>query len=139
MPTVFCDNHGCIFIDEDGFCDCDKLDIVGGECMGSVHGGRSVTESDTCEKLKAENKKLRVDWESERDYANQMEAIAERLKAENAKLRKYAKLYVGVVKAGGCDLCPYCEDFETCEDADAYPISEGCALYMEMRELGIGS
>ena len=59
------------------------------------------------------------------------------LKSENAKLRKYAELYIGVVKACGCDLCPYCDDFDTCRDMEVEPMSEGCALYMEMRELGI--
>ena len=57
--TVFCDNYGCIFIDEDGFCDCDKLNIVSGVCEGSYHSGRNVTENDTNEKLQAENAKLR--------------------------------------------------------------------------------
>jgi len=59
-----------------------------------------------------------------------------RLMAENAKLRKYAELYAGAVKTN-CDICPYCDDFETCGDEDAEPMSEECALYMEMHELGI--
>ena len=62
--------------------------------------------------------------------------LNKQLKAENAKLRKYAELYVGAVETN-CDLCPYCDDFETCGDAEVEPMSEGCALYMEMRELGI--
>ena len=61
----------------------------------------------------------------------------DQLKAENAKLRKYAESYVGVVKTCGCDFCPYCDDFEACEDAEVDPMSEECALYMEMRELRI--
>jgi len=68
--------------------------------------------------------------------ANQLAKIASDLKAENAKLRKYAKLYAGVVKTN-CDFCPYCDDFEVCKDAEVEPMSEGCALYVEMRELGI--
>lgn len=35
--TVFCDNYGCMFIDECGFCDCDNLSIVGGVCERSCH------------------------------------------------------------------------------------------------------
>ena len=69
--------------------------------------------------------------------ANQLAKIASDLKAENAKLRKYAELYAGVVKTCGCDFCQYCDDFEVCEDADAEPMSEGCALYMQMSELRI--
>jgi len=69
--------------------------------------------------------------------ANQLAKIASDLKAENAKLRKYAELFVGVVENSGCDLCPYCDDFETCKDAEVEPMSEGCALYVEMRELRI--
>lgn len=42
--TVFCDNYGCIFIDECGFCDCDNLNIVGGVCDGSYHNDRNATE-----------------------------------------------------------------------------------------------
>lgn len=56
---VFCDNYDCMFIDEDGFCDCDKLNIVGGVCVGSYHGGRNATENDADERLKAETKALR--------------------------------------------------------------------------------
>ena len=63
--------------------------------------------------------------------------LNKQLKDENAKLRKYAELYAGVVKTCGCDFCPYCDDFEACEDADAEPMSEGCALYMQMSELRI--
>jgi len=62
--------------------------------------------------------------------------LNKQLKAENAKLRKYAKLYAGAVKII-CDLCPYCDDFETCKDTEVEPMSEGCALHMEMCELGI--
>jgi len=61
---------------------------------------------------------------------------ASNLENENAKLRKYAELYARAVKII-CDLCPYCDDFETCGDAEVEPMSEECALYMEMRELGI--
>ena len=68
--------------------------------------------------------------------ANQLAKIASDLKAENAKLRKYAELYIGAVETN-CDLCPYCDDFDACEDAEVEPMSEGCALYMEMRELRI--
>ena len=75
-------------------------------------------------------------WDRQVGGSPEEKTIA-RLRAENAKLRKYAELYAGVFKTSGCDLCPYCEDFETCEDADAEPMSEGCALYMELRELGI--
>ena len=42
--TVFCDNYGCIFIDECGFCDCDNLNIVGGVCDGSYHNDKNATE-----------------------------------------------------------------------------------------------
>lgn len=38
--------------------------------------------------LKTDNSKLRDEWESERDYANQMEAIAKKKQDENAKLRE---------------------------------------------------
>ena len=41
---VFCDNYGCVFIDECGFCDCDKLSIVGGVCEGSYHSGRNADD-----------------------------------------------------------------------------------------------
>ena len=88
---VFCDNYDCMFIDEDGFCDCDKLNIVGGVCEGSYHGSRNVTENDVDERLKAENARLRNEWESERDYANQMEAIAKKRQDESAKLRELVK------------------------------------------------
>lgn len=46
VMTVFCDNYGCMFIDECGFCDCDKLSIVGGVCEGSYHSGRNVTDAE---------------------------------------------------------------------------------------------
>ena len=41
--------------------------------------------------VKAENARLRNEWESERDYANQMEAIAKKKQAENAELRELAR------------------------------------------------
>ena len=41
-------------------------------------------------KLREQVTQLRDDWESERDYANQMEAKEKRAVAENAKLRKAA-------------------------------------------------
>ena len=71
------------------------------------------------------------------DMCDRIDAEFDRTKAENAKLRKYAELYAGLVKTCGCDFCPYCDDFEACEDAEAVSMSEGCALYMEMRELRI--
>lgn len=46
------------------------------------------------EMIVKENKKLRVDLESERDYANQMEAIKERLQAENEKLESRLTIYM---------------------------------------------
>lgn len=57
--TVFCDNGDCFYIDEDGFCDCDKLSIVGGVCAGSYRSGRNACDGDVDERLKAENAKLR--------------------------------------------------------------------------------
>ena len=59
MSTIFCDNDGCMFSDGCGFCDCDKLSIVGGVCEGSMHGGRNASDGDIDERLKAENAKLR--------------------------------------------------------------------------------
>ena len=56
---VFCDNSECMYIDEDGFCDCAKLEISGGVCMGSIHGSRNVTDNDADEKLRKENEELR--------------------------------------------------------------------------------
>ena len=52
------------------------------------------------EMIVKENKKLRVDWESERDYANQMEAIAGRLQAENAKLKRRLE----ILKSHGIEI-----------------------------------
>ena len=57
--TVFCDNDGCMFSDGCGFCDCDKLSIVGGVCAGSYRSGRNACDGDVDERLKAENAKLR--------------------------------------------------------------------------------
>jgi hypothetical protein len=108
MPTVFCDNNGCIFIDEDGFCDCDKLDIVGGECMGSVHRSRSVTEGDACEKLKA----------------------------ANAKLRKLADAVKEFVEDTHCEDCPFrrdCDDNNRIFCADDFSYH----AFAAMRKLGI--
>ena len=59
MSTIFCDNDGCMFSDGCGFCDCDKLSIVGGVCEGSMHGGRNASDGDIDERLKTENDKLR--------------------------------------------------------------------------------
>lgn len=59
MSRVSCDNIDCMFIDEYCFCDCDKLNIVGGVCTGSRHSGRNVCDGDADEALKAENAKLR--------------------------------------------------------------------------------
>lgn len=50
---VFCDSYGCMFIDECGFCDCDKLNIVGGICESSYHSGRNVMDN---EPYRIENK-----------------------------------------------------------------------------------
>ena len=50
------------------------------------------------EMIVKENKKLRVDWESERDYANQMEASVERLQAENARLRECLQEFADAIK-----------------------------------------
>ena len=44
-------------------------------------------------KLKEQVTKLQADWESERDYANQMEAKEKRAVAENAKLRELVAHY----------------------------------------------
>lgn len=56
---VFCDNGDCCCIGEDGFCGCDKLNIVGGVCFGSYRSGRNVCDGDVDVRLKAENTKLR--------------------------------------------------------------------------------
>ena len=74
-------------------------------------------------------------WDRQVGGSPEEKTIA-RLRAENAKLRKYAELYAGAVKTN-CDICPYCDDFETCGDAEVEPMSEECTLYMELRELGI--
>lgn len=74
-------------------------------------------------------------WERQVGGSPEEKTIA-RLRAENAKLRKYAELYAGVVKTS-CDFCPYCDDFEACEDTEVVSMSDGCTLYMELRELGI--
>ena len=47
--------------------------------------------SERNDKLVAENTRLRNEWESERDYANQMEAIAKKRQDESAKLRELVK------------------------------------------------
>lgn len=75
-------------------------------------------------------------WERQAGGSPEKKTIA-RLREENDRLRKYAELYAGIVKTSGCDICPYFEDLETCGDMEVKPLSEGCALYMEMRELGI--
>jgi hypothetical protein len=74
-------------------------------------------------------------WDRQVGGSPEEKTIA-RLRAENDKLRKYAELYAGAAKTN-CDICPYCDDFEICKDAEAEPMSEGCALYVEMRELRI--
>ena len=75
-------------------------------------------------------------WDRQVGGSPEEKTIA-RLRAENARLRKYAELYAGVIKASACDFCPYCDDFVICRDTEVEPMSEGCALHIEMRELGI--
>ena len=141
MPTVFCDNHGCIFIDEDGFCDCDKLDIVGGECMGSVHGSRNkpieridenTWRNDDGDEISAHGLTLTVEF-GDKTKAEILEAVAE-VKDENTRLRELCE---------GMLVC-----YESCnEHLDA---RTDCPLYDDgepfrckktrlLRELGIGS
>lgn len=61
MPNVFCDNEGCIYADEYGFCGLSDLRIDGGVCVGSAYSGngRNATGNDIDEQLRAENAKLR--------------------------------------------------------------------------------
>ena len=74
-------------------------------------------------------------WEKQVGGSPEKKKI-ERLMADNDKLRKYAELYADVVKIS-CDFCPYCDDLDACVDAEIEPMSEGCILRKEMRELGI--
>ena len=57
-------------------------------------------------KLREQIVQLQADWESERDYASQMEAKEKRAVAENAKLRKLARiLYFCHQEGTECDEC----------------------------------
>lgn len=92
--------------------------------------------------LEAENAKLQEqvtqlqdDWESEHDYADQMEAKEKRVVSENAKLREFVEMFAKVADEVGCDHCPYCEP-DMC-DEETNPMENGCRLYEELRELGI--
>ena len=83
------------------------------------------------EPVEAENAKLReqivqlqADWESERDYANQMEAKEKRAVAENDKLRELIRAAWRCIHTG-----PDCYDCRL--------IAGGCTLQSAMRELGI--
>lgn len=53
--TVFCDNYGCLYIDECGFCDCESLSIVDGVCEGSYHSNRNARAERTCKQLRIFN------------------------------------------------------------------------------------
>ena len=59
-------------------------------------------------KLREQVTQLQCDWESERDYASQMEAKEKQAVAENAKLREFAK-YVLLCSEGDvrCSACPF--------------------------------
>lgn len=67
-------------------------------------------------KLQEENTELReqvwrlqVDWESERDYANQMEVKEKKAVFENTKLRELLTFYLGCLTKGhvNCDSCAF--------------------------------
>lgn len=86
-------------------------------------------------KLREQIVQLQADWESERDYADQMEAKEKRAVAENAKLREYAESYAKAVECEGCGWCPY--DMDAVCDTETMPMRDGCKLYDELRELRI--
>ena len=89
MPTIFCDNDGCMFSNGYGFCDCDKLSIVDCVCEGSMHGGRNASYGDINDRLKVENVRLR-------------EMLAE-CNEELAKMRRVIDYLYSFVKARGVD------------------------------------
>ena len=97
----------------------------------------NVKEMQNVQALRIENAKLReqivqlqADWESERDYANQMEAKEKRAVSENVKLRELAKAF---------DWCT--ENFDLPCKCDKCPLSQSDKLTPEcevrMRELGV--
>ena len=121
---------------------CHEESDMGARVPICVHGFGSSKESCDCymtqreysefvrsgfANLKAENAKLReqvtqlqFDWESERDYADQMEAKEKRAVAENDKLRELVVM-----------MRPICMDGKRCTFADRIYISS------TMKELGI--
>ena len=88
MPTIFCDNDGCMFSDGCGFCDCDKLSIVGGVCEGSMHGGRNASDCDIDERLKAENERLRSCLSDAAENRRLVMGEYKQLREENERLRQ---------------------------------------------------
>ena len=123
--TVFCDNYGCMFIDECGFCDCDKLSIVGGVCEGSMHGGRNASDGDIDERLKAEKAKLQDENARLRSCLSDDAENARMIMGENAKLRELVRDIWG---SGHLDKsCGDCEIRDEChtEVEEAYKKGSG--------------
>lgn len=91
-------------------------------------------------KLYDENAKLREqvmqlgsDWESERDYADQMEAKEKRAVAENTKLRELVRdMWHDIPKS---EACAWDSSANTCTGSDSC-IGE-CSYWYRMVKLGI--
>ena len=92
----------------------------------------------------AENANLREqvvrwqsEWESERDYADQMEAREKKAVGENAKLRELVRDMMGFFEDG--DWCVKCERARDCQAQEQY--EDDCLMRFvfrdRMRELGI--
>lgn len=60
-----------------------------------------------------------------------------KLKAENAKLREYVRM---LSKATVYDPCEWCQhDGDGTCGTETEPMRDGCKLYDELRELGVGA
>ena len=104
---------------------------------------RSAWKSDRDEnaKLREQVVQLKDDWESERDYADQMEANEKKAVSENAKLRaENVKLRELVRKYGeytGQDRCEGCVCKSRCNDGDVDECWQLTEIRGLARELGI--
>ena len=85
-------------------------------------------------KLRESVTQLRDDWESERDYADQMEAKEKRAVSENAKLRELLRNALTYIEYEGCGVeCPETGHGTTltpCDICNRYE-TESCAYVIE--------
>lgn len=109
--------------------DYEKLESENAELRDTTYAWRTVDRL-SCEnaKLREQVTRLQDDWESERDYASQMEANEKKAVGENANLRELVD---------GLTWC--CEHYSCRQECPLYDVSEPdhCREVSIKRELGI--